>query len=62
VEELVEKVKNVLEHVCDIHDRCDVAWCYNMKAKESNKVYNEPKEHWTDKTKDPVVYLQLHFF
>ena len=58
-DELSEKVYNVLDHICDIHNKCDVAWCYNMKAKESNKEYDAPREHRIDKVNDPVTFLQL---
>jgi len=58
-EELSNKVTNVLEHICDNHDQCDVAWCYNKQATESGKLYNAPKEHRIDKENDPVTYLQL---
>jgi len=48
-EELSEKVKNILEHVCDNHSHCDGAWCCNVKAKEADKVYNAPKDHRINK-------------
>jgi len=57
-EELSKNVYNVLEHICDNHDQCDIAWCYNVKPTESGKVYNAPKEHQIDKINDPVTYLQ----
>jgi hypothetical protein len=57
--ELSKQVYNVLEHICDNHDQCDIAWCYNKKATESGKVYNAPKEHRIDKINDPATYLQF---
>jgi len=48
-EELSLKVYNILDHICDIHDNCDPAWCYNIKAEENGKVYVAPKEHRIDK-------------
>ncbi len=49
---------NILDHICDIHDNCDPAWCYNIKAEENGKVYVAPKEHRIDKA-DCTTYLQL---
>jgi len=49
----------VLEHICDIYDNCDVAWSYNVRAKETNKEYNAPREHRIDKVNDPMTCLQL---
>ncbi len=57
-EELSLKVYNILDHICDIHDNCDPAWCYNIKAEENGKVYVAPKEHRIDKA-DTTTYLQL---
>jgi hypothetical protein len=59
-EELSIKVYNILDHICDLHDNCDKAWCYNAKAKQMDKVYTTPKEHRIDKVKDPETYLQLN--
>jgi hypothetical protein len=49
--ELSEKVYNILRHIIGEHDGCDTAWCYDIKAKEENKVYNAPKEHRIDKVR-----------
>jgi len=57
-EEFSLKVYNVLEHICRNHDNFDSAWCYNLKAKEKNEVYNAPPEHRI-KTTDQDTYLQL---
>jgi hypothetical protein len=60
--ELSSKVYNNLEHVCDNHDNCDVAWCYNIKAKKGNKVYVAPREHRINREKDEQTYLQSRKF
>jgi hypothetical protein len=59
LDELSKKVYNILDRICDVHANCDVAWCYNKKANEGNKVYRAPKEHHIDKSKDTTTYLQL---
>jgi len=57
--ELSSKVYNILEHICDNHDSCDVVWCYNVKAKEGNKAYAAPREQRINREKDEQTYLQL---
>jgi hypothetical protein len=57
--DLSQKVHNILQHICGIHDGCDVAWCYDLKAKERNKACNPPKEHRINEDADPNTYLQL---
>lgn len=57
--ELAEKVNNILEQICDNHDYCDKAWCYNIKSKEENKVYTAPKDHRMDKQGDSFTHIQL---
>jgi hypothetical protein len=59
VEELSEKTKNILEHVCNNYKNCDAAWCYNVKAKEADKVCSVPKDHRKNKENDKVTYIQL---
>jgi hypothetical protein len=59
---LSKKVYKILNHVMGDHNDCDAAWCYDVKAKEENKVYNPPKEHRLDKGKDLVTYMQLKKF
>jgi hypothetical protein len=56
--ELSNKVYNILEHICGIHDACNVAWCYELTAKEKNKVCNPPKDHRISK-EDLATYQQL---
>jgi len=58
-EEPSEQVYNILEQICNRHDCCDGAWCYNIKAKEANKVFCAPKEHRINRETDEVTYLQL---
>jgi len=58
VEELSQKVYNILEHVCDNHDKCDESWCYNAKAKAPGKQYKAPAEHRIKKD-DTTTYQQL---
>jgi hypothetical protein len=58
-DQLSIKVYNILNHVTGNHDTCDVAWCYDLKAKELYKEYNPPAEHQIDKAKDERSYLQL---
>jgi len=58
-EELSRKVYNVLDHICNIHENCDVAWCYDLKARERNQVYVPPADHRIDKNTDHESYLQL---
>jgi len=53
------KVYNVLDHICNIHDNCDVAWCYDLKARERNQVYVPPAENQIDKNTDNKIYIQL---
>jgi hypothetical protein len=60
--DLSQKVHNILQHICGIHEGCDVAWCYDLKAKERNKACNTPKEHRIKKDNDPNTYLQLKKF
>jgi hypothetical protein len=57
--ELSGKVQNILQHICGIHDGCDIAWCYDLKAKERNKVVCNPKDHRINKDTDVNKYLQL---
>jgi hypothetical protein len=57
--DLSQKVHNFLQQICGIHEGCDVAWCYDLKAKEKNKAFNPPKEHRINKDDDPNTYLQL---
>ncbi len=58
VEELSQKVYNILEHICDNHDNCDESWCYDAKAKALGKQYKAPPEHRIKKD-DTVTYQQL---
>jgi hypothetical protein len=58
-DELSLKVYNILDHACSIHDNCDEVWCYDVKAKKLDKVYNPPPEHRIDKAADERSYLQL---
>jgi len=58
-EELSRKVYNVLDHICNIHENCDVAWCYDLKARERNQVYVPPADQRIDKNTDHESYLQL---
>jgi hypothetical protein len=53
------KAYNILDHACSIHENCDEAWCYDVKAKTLGKVYNPPPEHRIDKAADECSCLQL---
>ncbi len=58
-EALSKKVYNVLEYICNNHGNCDVAWCYDLKARGKNQVYVPPAEHLIDKNTENESYLQL---
>jgi hypothetical protein len=59
--ELSGKVQNILQHICGIHNGCDVAWCYDLKAKERSKVVSNPKDHRSNKDTDANTYAQKIF-
>jgi hypothetical protein len=58
-EELLKKVYNILEHICDNHGGCHESWCYNKRATVENKTYLAPRDHHIDKTKEMPAYEQL---
>jgi hypothetical protein len=56
---LSELVKNILHHICGVHDRCDASWCYDKKAIQDNLPYYPLSDHRLNKEKYPKTYQQL---
>ena len=41
IEELSEASKVPLEHMFNCHENCSVKWCFNKRAPEEGKTYND---------------------
>ena len=52
IEELREASKIPLEHMFNSHNNCSSEWCFNTRASEEGKIYNERDDEFRCKQND----------
>ena len=56
IEELSEESKFPLEHMFNSHDNCSAEQCFNTRAPEEGKTYNDKGEKFRCKQNDNQLY------
>ena len=59
IEELSEASKIPLEQMFNSHDNCSSEWCFNTRASEEGKTYNEIDDKFRCKQNDNKLYNLL---